>query len=241
MIEQTIAQAKKIGDPGQKMWSHSYLARVHLASGNPKDALQDWEKAARIATRENLDWPIGLHLKGLIYLDMRSIEKAQRISDELKEKLQKRKNKKLMRYYYHLKGNIELEKRNFSQAIIYFNKALLLVSFQHSQLDDHAMFIYPLASAYYKSGDLEKAREHFRNITLLTTGRLFYGDIFARSLYMLGKICQEKGQEEEAIKHYARFTKLWEKADPGIPELEDAKKRLRDLKHKNKQLAKTGN
>ena len=146
-----------------------------------------------------------------------------------------------MRYYYHLKASIELEKKNFSQAIINLNKALPLLSFQHSQLDDHAMFIYPLASAYYQAGDLDKAREQFKNITLLTTGRLFYGDIFARSLYMLGKICQKKGQSQEAIKHYARFIKLWEQSDPGIPELEDANQRLNNLRLKNRQLAKKVN
>ena len=241
MIKQTISLAEKIGDTEQKMWSYSYLARLHLASKNPSFALKNWEKAARISTQENLDWSIGLHLKGLIYLGMRSTEQAQKIADELKDTLQKRKNKKLMRYYYHLKASIELEKKNFSQAIINLNKALPLLSFQHSQLDDHAMFIYPLASAYYKAGDLDKAREQFKNITLLTTGRLFYGDIFARSLYMLGKICQKKGQSQEAIEHFTQFTKLWENADPGIAELEDAKNRLNNLRLKNKQLAKTGN
>jgi serine/threonine protein kinase/Tfp pilus assembly protein PilF len=241
MIKQMIALTKKNRDPEQKMWSHSYLARIHLASKNPDFALKDWEKASRIAAQENLDWSIGLHLKGLIYLSMRSTEKAQKTSYELKDMLQKRKNEKFMRYYYHLKGSIELEKQDFSQAITYLNKALTWLPSQHSQLDDHAMFIYPLATAYYKAGDLEKAREQFKNITLLTTGRLSYGDIFARSLYMLGKICQEKDQEEEAIKHFARFTKLWEKSDPGIAELEDAKKRLNNLRLKNKKLAKMGN
>lgn len=241
MIKQMIALTKKNRDTEQKMWSHSYLARIHLASKNPNFALKDWEKASRIAAQENLDWSIGLHLKGLIYLEMRSTDEAQKTSDELKDMLHKRKNEKLMRYYYHLKGSIELEKKDFSQAIIYLNKALTLLPSQHSQLDDHAMFIYPLATAYYKAVDLDKAQEQFKNITLLTTGRLSYGDIFAKSLYMLGKICQEKGQEEEAIKHFARFTKLWEKSDPGIAELEDAKKQLNNLRLKNKQLVNMGN
>ncbi len=241
MLRKTIALAENIGDEEQKMWSRSYLAQVHLASGKPKAALQDWETAMSIATQENLDWPLSLHLKGLIYLGMRSLDKAERTTDEFKEALQKRKNKKLMRYYYHLLGSIELEKQNYPEAITHLNKALSLLPFQHSQLDDHAMFLYPLASAYDMAGDLEKAREQFKNITLLTTGRLFYGDVFAKSLYMLGKIYQEKGKEDEAIKHYARFIQLWENADPGIPELKDAKAQLKDLRFKNKKLAEMEN
>jgi tetratricopeptide (TPR) repeat protein len=170
---------------------------------------------------------------------MRSVDNAERTADELKKVLQRRKNKKLLRYYYHLLGNIELEKQNYYEAITYLKRAFSLLPFQYSQLDDHAMFLYPLAAAYNKAGDLEKAQDQFKNITLLTTGRLFYGDIFAKSLYMLGKICQEKGQEEEAITHYARFIQLWENADPEIPELKDAKEHLNNLRLKYKQLVDT--
>ncbi len=43
---------------------------------------------------------------------------------------------------------------------------------------------------------------------------------------MLGKIHEEKGWKGKAIKHYEKFLDLWKDADPGIAEVEDAKKRL---------------
>ncbi|NIM58914.1 MAG: hypothetical protein GTO16_08235 [Candidatus Aminicenantes bacterium] len=46
---------------------------------------------------------------------------------------------------------------------------------------------------------------------------------------MLGKIYQENGLTEKAIEHYEKFLNLWKDADPGIPEVEDAKKRLAGL------------
>jgi cytochrome c-type biogenesis protein CcmH/NrfG len=60
----------------------------------------------------------------------------------------------------------------------------------------------------------------------LTAGRLFFGDIYAKSFYMLGKIAEQQGQKAKAIEHYQKFLDLWKDADPGTPKVEDAKKRL---------------
>ncbi len=56
-----------------------------------------------------------------------------------------------------------------------------------------------------------------------------YGDIYAKSFYMLGKIYEQKGWKGKAIERYEKFLKLWKDADPGIAEVEDAKKRLAGL------------
>jgi len=39
-----------------------------------------------------------------------------------------------------------------------------------------------------------------------------------------------KGNKAKAIEHYEKFLTLWKDADPGIPEVEDAKKRVAGLK-----------
>ncbi len=46
---------------------------------------------------------------------------------------------------------------------------------------------------------------------------------------MLGKICEQQGNIARAIEHYEKFLELWKDADPGFPEVEDAKKRLAGL------------
>jgi tetratricopeptide (TPR) repeat protein len=88
----------------------------------------------------------------------------------------------------------------------------------------------PLAIAYYRSGDLEKAQEEYDRITTLTMGRLLNGDIYAKSFYMLGKIYEQQGNTAKAIEQYEKFLDLWKDADPGIAEVDDAKKRLAGVK-----------
>ncbi len=46
---------------------------------------------------------------------------------------------------------------------------------------------------------------------------------------MLGKIYEEKGWKGKAIEHYEKFLDLWKDADPGIAEVDDAKKKLAGL------------
>ncbi len=229
-VKHMIELSEKAGDLQRMIWSHSYLAQIHLASGNPDKALEEWKQGWNIAVEESLDEQPDLFLKGRIYLGTKSMDKAQATAEELKKMLQPKMNQKLMRYHHLLMGMILLERENLTEAIIHFDKALSLLPFQHSEQDGQALFIYPLALTYYKTGDLEKSQVQFQKIISLTTGRLFFGDIFARSYYMLGKIFQEKGWGEKAIEHYARFLELWKDADPEIPELEDARDRLAQLK-----------
>ena len=75
----------------------------------------------------------------------------------------------------------------------------------------------------------EKAREVYEKMTSLTTGRYRDGHIYAKSFYMLGKIHEQLGNTAKAIEHYEKFLDLWKDADPGITEVDDARKRMAGL------------
>jgi tetratricopeptide (TPR) repeat protein len=90
----------------------------------------------------------------------------------------------------------------------------------------------PLALAYNKMGDLDKAQEEYEKITSLSSGRLFFGDIYAKSFYMLGKVYEQQGNTAKAREHYEKFLDLWKDADPGIAKEVDARERLAGLREK---------
>jgi tetratricopeptide (TPR) repeat protein len=86
-----------------------------------------------------------------------------------------------------------------------------------------------LGLAYYRAGDLEKAQKTYESITTSTTGKHNYGDVYAKSFYMLGKIYEEMDYKGKAIENYEKFLEIWKDADPGLPEVDDAKTRLSTL------------
>ena len=53
---------------------------------------------------------------------------------------------------------------------------------------------------------------------------------YPKSLYLLGKIYEKKGDQKVAIENYEKFLDLWKAADKDLPELIDAKARLANLK-----------
>ena len=129
--------------------------------------------------------------------------------------------------YHLLKGHIELEKKQFSQALEHFEKGLPLL---YTVEDVRVLFVDALGLASYRAGDLERSQKEYTRLTQLNFGKLDAADLFARAYYMLGKIYQDQGNTAAAIENYTRFLDLWKDADPGLPEVDDARKRLAGLK-----------
>lgn len=230
-----IGEGKKLGERGGESGWNLELAYRHLKTGNPEEALKKSIEAEKTA----VEWGClychqkrALVYKGVSYLALNSLEKAQHTADELQKISLKEMNEKFMRYYYYLMGRIALNNKDYSTAIDNFEKGISLLPFQYSfmMINEHAFFIDPLAQAYYEAGEMDKARETYNRINSSTLGRLYWGDIYAKSFYKLGRIWEQKGDPAKAAEHYEKFLNLWKDADPGIAEIADAQKRLAALK-----------
>jgi tetratricopeptide (TPR) repeat protein len=223
-----IEMAEKLG---QMRWIRllrlglSYLDRI---SGHPEAAQQELDKAwtSAVADGDLEDQREILLDQGLAHLQMKSLRQAQDIGARLKAAVDQAPNKKLFWYHHYLTGMIELEKKNYAKAIELFNLGLPLLNTDSGR---HFLFADAMGTGSYQLGDLNSARQEYEKIVSLGVGRLDYGDIYAKGYYWLGKISEQQGKKAEAAEHYRKFLELWKDADRGLPEVDDARKRLAAL------------
>lgn len=124
-------------------------------------------------------------------------------------------------------GAVELARNNTSKALEYLERAVR--GLPYGLFEKDAWFIDTLAEAYFRAGDLAKAREQYEHITTMTTGRLSYGDLYARSFYHLGQIYEKLGDKSKVRENYEKFLEIRKNADANRPEPADARKRLAAL------------
>jgi tetratricopeptide (TPR) repeat protein/TolB-like protein/predicted Ser/Thr protein kinase len=225
-----IEQTRKAGGGIPEWIGRFCIAYSSWQSGRPAEAVDECQKAYGV-DGGSLDLNFKretLHLKGFANLALKRIDEAEKTAGELKALIEKGLNRKAIRLYDHLMGAVELARNNTTKALEYLEKAALELPYGPFRKD--AWFIDTLAQAYLQAGDRIKARAQYERITTLTTGRLDYGDIYARSFYHLGRIDEELGDKAVARANYQKFLDLWKNADPGLPEVADARSRLTALR-----------
>ncbi len=205
---------------------------ISLQENLLSDALNAVSKAheAALQTDYNDHKNYSLHFRGLVLARMEKFEDAKEVAEKLKQQIEKSGQKKLMRHYHHLMGEISRLEGNLQKAIDYLEIASSLLPKQYQQYDDHIFFLDSLASSYYHNKDWTKAQKEYEKIVSLTTGRLRWGDKYALGLYTMGKIHQMNGDKEKAKDSYQRFLEIWENADTDLTQIQDAEKQLASLK-----------
>ena len=90
--------------------------------------------------------------------------------------------------------------------------------------------LYYLAKCQFEQKEFSKSAQsliEMQSIRDISLGlRALY---FPRSFYLLGKIYEQTGDRNLALKYYTKFLEMWKNADEDLPELIDAQKRLDSL------------
>ena len=215
---------------GEADWESNFLqdlAFIQLRTRSYREALDLGRRARQLAldARDLGGQRLALAVQGAALLGLGRTDEARKAAEELKTMIERGLNKRANRLYLWLAGLIALKEKSYAAAIDSFKQAIALLSYPHD-----AQNYDPLAEAYFASGDMSRAREEYEKITRLGPGRLHCGDLYAKAFYRLGLIAERTGDKAKAAENYRKFLGLWKNADPGLPEVEDAQKRLAGLK-----------
>jgi len=126
--------------------------------------------------------------------------------------------------YWRPLGDIELAKGNLTAALVDLEMADTTSSGPYYSLRE------TLAQAYLKAGKLGEAVAVLEQMfSRYDSGRAFCFPGVVKDHYILGTAYEKSGWTGKAIEQYQAFLEIWKDADPGIPEVEDARQRLARL------------
>jgi tetratricopeptide (TPR) repeat protein len=88
-----------------------------------------------------------------------------------------------------------------------------------------------LAQAYLELGRLGEAVLLLEQaLSRYDVSRALHPIFAMKAYYVLGLAYEKSGWKAKAIEKYEEFLDIWKDADPGIPEVQDAKERLQKLR-----------
>jgi len=173
-----------------------------------------------------------LFRRGVIQGQQGKLQAASQSAEVLRRNIESYPVKKRIRFYDGLLGLIALKQKDSARAREHLQKALFLTPIEIGYcLGYRTEFLDWLAEANELAGRWEEAQKNYEEILSLKTSFWLPGNalIFARSHYKLAKVLERLGDKAGAAAKYRKFLDLWKDADPGLPEVEDAKKRLSAL------------
>jgi eukaryotic-like serine/threonine-protein kinase len=154
------------------------------------------------------------------------IAEADESAKALKKDIEGKDTTKMSSYWWTL-GEIVEAKGDTNMALSYFERVYKESPTPSFSLRSH------LGEIYLKKGRLDEAvSELEKALSRYDDNRVWAASIAVKAYYLLGLAYEKSGWNKKAIEKYEEFLDIWRDADPGIPEVADAKERVKKLKEK---------
>ncbi len=230
----------KNNKPDQALiYCHENLGKILSLRRKYDEAIAEFEMAEKISGqlyREDFN-PHSIYaqyLKGIVHVEKGDYQAARTQAEILLHTIENGKYNPLHKNYYHfLLGALHSAQRNGAAARSEFDQIPGMVK------ATTPLYQKCMADLYEHEGDMERAIERlnrsFEYWLLINPPNREYDiiDFFgirSKLDYLIARLYEKAGDTAKAIDHYEKFLTLWKDADPGLPEIEDARKRLAGLK-----------
>ena len=207
---------------------HNLKLFIYLEKNDLDQALNELEALTEIQKKLDPEDPIKLRNGYAVIWVMRGqFTEADQVLRSWRQDIDE-KDLPAMREYWRVLGFVELIKGNAEVAIAHFKRGIW----------EGSMPLFPihyfLGLAYLENDQPEEAVKVLDKVILrYDEARTQFPVWSVKAHYTLGLAYQRTGQNKEAIEQYQEFLNYWKDADPDIPEVEDAKSRLSQLKIKS--------
>lgn len=181
-------------------------------------------------------------ISGLIECKAGNVNAARKILAELKtlhSEMTPVRKEWVSFYIKFLSAELALKAGSPEKAIAAFKEetSYLPGDFSANNMDIFIIYNLPvmkdiLPRAYEQKGDIDGAIAEYEKLITLNLDSKNRQLIHPKYHYRLAKLYEQKGWKGKAIEHYERFLTLWKDADPGLPEVSDARERVAELKSK---------
>jgi serine/threonine protein kinase/tetratricopeptide (TPR) repeat protein len=202
---------------------HDLKEYIYYEKKDLKTALKESEMC--IETYEHVPFVINFERADYAKLlaENSEFEKAEDVAEVLRKDIEA-KDETEMGFYWWTLGCIEFARGKFEESVANFKKATQRNPF-------YFPFAYSLARAYLETGRLGEAVAEFEKVlSRYDEVRTCNAILAVKVYYLLGLAYEKSGWNKKAIEQYEEFLDIWKNADPGIPEVEDAKERLKKLR-----------
>jgi len=224
VLDHGIAADRMERAEGRTLANKYFLkAILYDQKGDLDAALREMEQGVEVLRQADPDSPVYAR-NHLVWILSRKgeIAKAEQVVNALEKDIEG-KDAAYGGLYWHARGCLELAKGNPEAAVADFEKA--------DQIIIEFYIRYPLCTAYLEANMVGEAVASLEKmLSKYTAGRAGIATWGVKAHYLLGLAYEKSGWNSKAIEKYQEFLEIWKDADPGIPEVEDARERVARLK-----------
>jgi len=205
-------------------YKHLMKANIYEEQKKMALALKEAEVGIEILKKVTPDDPVNMrdYYTNLLAKSGK-IAEADEIARALKKDIEE-KNPTLMYSYWWTLSGIEEVKGDTNMALSYLERA-----YKESPTPSFDLRC-DLAEIYLNKGRLDEAVAQLEKALSRYDDDRVWSSNAVKAYYLLGLAYEKSGWNKKAIEKYEEFLDIWKNADPGIPEVADAKERLTKLK-----------